>query len=162
MPLLALSMLFPKFGIEPNSHYAIGTANCNYLIKCTFRNFPLSITATGRICQTTLDAVWICTTQQLTKLSPQANFAIRVSHSLFAHYWLKFYSNLYYSGENASSIPPRIKIKKLFLNNVSIALIMGNMINHIIAYVIISCNVTLSFFIFQPLSNISYIFFLYS
>ena len=25
MPLLALSMLFPKFGIEPNSHYAIGT-----------------------------------------------------------------------------------------------------------------------------------------
>ena len=64
MPLLALSMLFPKFGIEPNSHYAIGTANCNYLIKCTFRNFPLSIIATGRICQTTLDAVWICTTQE--------------------------------------------------------------------------------------------------
>ena len=48
-----------------------------------------------------IDAVWICTTQQLTKLSPQANIAIRVSHSLFAPYWLKFYSNLYYSGENA-------------------------------------------------------------
>ena len=27
MHLLALSMLFPNFGIEPNSHYAIGTIN---------------------------------------------------------------------------------------------------------------------------------------
>ena len=88
MPLLALSMP-PTYviGIEPISHYVIRT-----LLIAIFR----------------IDAVWICTTQQLTKLSPQANIAIRVSHSLFAHYWLKFYSNLYYSVENASSIPPRI------------------------------------------------------
>ena len=59
------------------------------------------------------------------------------------------------NGRDPSHLPLMLFSENLYY--VSIGLIMCNMINYISTYIIVSCNITLFFFIFQSFSNVSYI-----